>query len=70
MNHKFSQISCLTNTFLYIVNFNFYVKPCKKPLFDFRISPYSILMYLLLFSYLLLVTINRRYIPVRCLVKA
>jgi len=31
---KFSQINCLTNTFLYIVR-------SKWPFFDFRISPYS-----------------------------
>jgi len=34
---KFSQISCLTNTFLYIVSFNysFSVKPCKRAFFRF-----------------------------------
>jgi len=44
----------------------------KGPFFDFRISPYSfynVLAYLLLFSYLLPVTINRRYVPVSCWLK-
>jgi len=43
---KFSQINCLTNTFLqqflYIMCYNFQRQAVQKgPFFDFRISPYS-----------------------------
>jgi len=58
---KFSQNNCLTYTFLVSIQCEFQLSTSsysKGPFFDLRISPYLFFNVLLLFSYLLLVTIN------------